>query len=254
MILSELDTIWSLSAFLSAFFIGLSFGSGPCNLTCLPYLGPVLLGPSSERALGTVVIPFMSGRLTGYILIGISAALLGAFIENYLKHPALPIVVGCITLWLAFRMLFKHEKMNCTINQTPTFATANTSVTSTARYHAGSSDMRSLIATDRPKLVQKHPTQLFLLGASLAANPCIPLMTLLAAAAQNGDPLFGGLLALAFGMGAVLIPSLLVQFGVALVGQELRHHLNHWKTTLTRIGGLLLIAVAISTMIRGIPG
>ncbi|WP_246077892.1 sulfite exporter TauE/SafE family protein [Neptunomonas concharum] len=252
--MSELDAIWSFSAFLSAFLIGLSFGSGPCNLTCLPYLGPVLLGPSSERALGTVVLPFMSGRLTGYILIGMSAALLGAFIESYLKHPALPIVVGSITLWLAFRMLFKHETTNCAITPKETFATANTSAAKTTLYHSRTNNTDLLIATDRPALAQKHPTQLFLLGASLAANPCIPLMTLLAAAAQNGDPLFGGLLALAFGMGAVLIPSLLVQFGVALVGQELRHHLNHWKTTLTRIGGLLLIAVAISTMIRGIPG
>ena len=32
----------------AAFLMGLAFGAGPCNIACLPYLGPVFLSGSGR--------------------------------------------------------------------------------------------------------------------------------------------------------------------------------------------------------------
>ncbi len=35
--------------FSAAMIMGLAFGAGPCNITCLPYLGPVFLGQEKNN-------------------------------------------------------------------------------------------------------------------------------------------------------------------------------------------------------------
>ena len=62
----------------TALFLGLAFGAGPCNLTCLPYLGPTFVASegTANHAWRTV-IPFSAGRLTGYSSLGLAAGFLG---------------------------------------------------------------------------------------------------------------------------------------------------------------------------------
>lgn len=218
----------------AAFMIGLSFGSGPCNLSCLPYLGPVMMGPAARQPLHAVVLPFMLGRLLGYMTLGGIAGLLGAPLKAGLAHPIIPVLVALLTAWLAVR-LFRQSLPRCS---KPVPAT-------------GTPD---LIATDREQQPPRNRLQLMLLGGSLAMNPCLPLMGLLAAAAQSGDPITGASLALAFGLGAILIPGLLVRYGVALLGQQLQQQLSQWQVPLARTGAALLMLLAVSSGWRSISG
>jgi len=232
------------AGFLAAFLIGLSFGSGPCNLTCLPYMGPVLLGPAASQPFRALILPFMLGRLLGYMLLGTVAAWLGAEIEQALAHPALPLAVAALTAWLAFRLFMQAGRGGCS-------AAAAPARPDTVQNTAGA----QIIATDAEAAPPaRNALQLMLLGGSLAMNPCVPLLGLLAAAAQSGDPLMGAGLAMAFGLGAILIPVLLVRYGVALLGQELRRQLARWQTTLTRTGAGLLLLLAVNTGLQGVPG
>ncbi len=224
---------------LGAFLIGLSFGSGPCNLTCLPYLGPVLLGPAASQPFRALIMPFMLGRLLGYMVLGGVAGWLGASVEQMLAHPVLPLGVAVLTAWLAFRLFLQAGQGGC---QAPVPVNA---VTETPR--------PQMIATDAGGVPpERNGLQLLLLGGSLALNPCVPLLGLLAAAAQSGDPVMGAGLAMAFGLGAIVIPVLLVRYGVALLGQELRRQLAHQQAALTRMGALLLLFLAISTGFQGL--
>ncbi len=224
---------------LGAFLIGLSFGSGPCNLTCLPYLGPVLLGPAASQPFRALIVPFMLGRLLGYMVLGGIAGWLGASVEQMLVHPVLPLGVAALTAWLAFRLFMQAGQSGC---QAPVSVSA---VMVTPR--------PQMIATDADNMPsERNGLQLLLLGGSLALNPCVPLLGLLAAAAQSGDPVMGAGLAMAFGLGAIVIPVLLVRYGVALLGQELRRQLAHQQAVLTRIGALLLLFLAISTGFQGL--
>ncbi|WP_292957079.1 MULTISPECIES: sulfite exporter TauE/SafE family protein [unclassified Neptuniibacter] len=270
---AELLELGFMAAVLSAFLIGLSFGSGPCNLSCLPYLGPVLLGPGAQRPFTAVVLPFMTGRLVGYFTMGVTAALLGSVIKEYLAHPVVPIFAAIISLWLALKMWRQAADKKCATAHAPV-ATANNSTfksaLSTSSVPNGSSSNReaslslvkapttdpssaNIIASDEQPLVERNAWQLAMLGFSLALNQCIPLLGLLAAAAQSADPIWGGMIALSFGLGAIVIPSLLVRYGVALLGRELRSQLAQWQVGLTRTGALMLVLVAVNTAWRGIP-
>lgn len=232
-----------MAAVVSAFLIGLSFGSGPCNLSCLPYLGPVLLGPGAQRPFVAVILPFMTGRLVGYFSMGLSAALLGSVIKGYLSHPVVPVFAAVISLWLALKMWRQASTKKCASSPMEKPRSTNPSASSASNF----------IASDEKPLIEKNIWQLAMLGFSLALNPCVPLLGLLAAAAQSADPLWGGMIALSFGLGAIVIPSLLVRYGVALLGRELRTQLAQWQVGLTRTGALMLVLVAINTAWRGIP-
>lgn len=240
---ADLLEVGFMAAAISAFLIGLSFGSGPCNLSCLPYLGPVLLGPGAQRPFIRVVLPFMTGRLVGYFSMGVSAALLGSVIKGYLSHPSVPIFAAVITLWLAFNMWRQATTTQC----------ASTYVTNENLTKAVVSPTSNIIASDEKPRIDKNAWQLAMLGFSLALNPCIPLLGLLAVAAQSADPIWGGMIALSFGLGAIVIPSLLVRYGVALLGRELRLQLAQWQVGLTRTGAFMLVLVAVNTAWRGIP-
>ncbi|QKQ25757.1 sulfite exporter TauE/SafE family protein [Candidatus Reidiella endopervernicosa] len=63
--------------FAAALLIGFSYGAGPCNIACLPYLGPIFLSRESER-LGRwgTILPFSAGRIFSYALLGTAAGLI----------------------------------------------------------------------------------------------------------------------------------------------------------------------------------
>lgn len=225
------------TAVFSAFLIGVSFGSGPCNLSCLPYLGPVLLGPSAAKPVAEVLLPFMGGRLSGYLTLGAAAGAFGQTLQHYLEHPAVPLFAASITFWLALKMWRQARQPVCH------------SVLPSAVPEPPASN---LIATDRA-VEPRNRLQLYGLGFSLALNPCIPLLGLLAVAAQSASWFWGGAVAFGFGIGAIVIPTLLVRYGVALLGKELRRHLVQWQFGLTRVGAGLLLLVAINTAWRGVP-
>lgn len=245
---AEILQLTFTAAAFSAFLIGFSFGTGPCNLSCLPYLGPVLLGPASERAFRSVVLPFMSGRLCGYLSLGIIAAAIGQILQTLLKHPGIPIFVAGITLWLAVKMWRQAPKKLCTKEQPKPAKNSQT------EQHTSKTN---IIATDAASHSYKQPPEgfwhLFVLGFSLALTPCVPLLSLLSVAAQSADIVWGGLVALCFGLGAIVVPSLLVRYGVALLGNELRIQLSQWQTALSRTGAVMLVLVAINTAFRGVP-
>lgn len=250
---AELLELGFMAAVFSAFLIGLSFGSGPCNLSCLPYLGPVLLGPGAERPFAAVVLPFMTGRLLGYFTMGVSAALLGSVIKEYISHPVVPIFAAIISLWLALKMWRQAADKKCATAHAPVTTPNSSASLSFSKAPMSNPSSANIIASDEQPLVERNAWQLAMLGFSLALNPCIPLLGLLAAAAQSANPIWGGMIALSFGLGAIVIPSLLVRYGVALLGRELRTQLSQWQVGLTRTGALMLVLVAINTAWRGIP-
>ncbi|MCV6605117.1 MAG: sulfite exporter TauE/SafE family protein, partial [Porticoccaceae bacterium] len=173
----------------AAFMVGLSFGSGPCNLTCLPYLGPLMLGPAAQRPFYAALLPFMLGRLLGYISLGVLAALLGEVIKSGLSHPAIPLLVAGVTAWLALRLFLQSGRMQkggCGQPKAPV-----------APMHGRARLIVTDATADQPE--QSHSPaepprnwlQLLLLGMTLALNPCLPLLGLLAASAQSGSVVTG---------------------------------------------------------------
>jgi sulfite exporter TauE/SafE len=104
--------------FSAALFMGLAFGAGPCNITCLPYLGPVFLGRENNtiKTSWKTILPFSLGRLTGYTLLGAIAGSFGLAATSWIEKGLAAQVLGVATILVGVYLLFgaRRKKINCT--------------------------------------------------------------------------------------------------------------------------------------------
>jgi cytochrome c biogenesis protein CcdA len=210
-------------SFGAVLLLGLGFGSGPCNIACLPYLGPVFVatGDGISKA-WRILLPFSLGRITGYTLLGAFAGWVGLLVQDWIASPWVRWVLGGATILVALSLLWRRRSkpVGCT------------STASSAKVEFG--------AEKRPPLL---PGGLFLMGTGMALNPCAPLTSVILAAATTASALSGLVLGASFGLGAVAVPTLIFAFGVAHFGTQLREHMGRWGNALenTSIGLLLLM-------------
>jgi len=89
------------------------------------------------------------------------------------------------------------------------------------------------------------PGGLFLMGIGMALTPCGPLGVVLFSAAASGGAASGLLLASGFGLGAIVVPSLVYGLGVAYFGRRLREQLGPWLPRIEWLSAGLLILVGL---------
>lgn len=216
-----------------AMAMGLAFGAGPCNITCLPYLGPVFVaGENNHRQAWRTVLPFSLGRLFGYSLLGLTAGALGQALQGWLASPLVGWVLGGATIAVGLSLLWRRNSGPGACKVGNSVAVPVTALTKTAK-------------RSPPAL----PGGLFLMGAGMALNPCAPLGTVLLAASTTGSAVAGLGLGLGFGSGAVVIPALVFAVGVAHFGRQLREHMQRWRPGLEVTASALLIVLGLSTLL-----
>jgi cytochrome c biogenesis protein CcdA len=209
--------------------LGLGFGAGPCNIACLPYLGPVLLASRSGARDGwRVLLPFSLGRLTGYACVGLVAGMAGHLATGWLESPAVRWILGGATVLVALALWLRLRRR--------TAATVCAEVPQSAIHVQPPGQSKPLL-----------PGALFLMGAGMAFNPCAPLSTVMLAAAASASAASGLWLGIGFGLGAVLVPALVLGLGVAHLGHEMMAHLPDWRPAIERLSVVLLVAMGLST-------
>lgn len=218
----------------AALMMGLSFGAGPCNITCLPYLGPVFLAREGGlRQSWRTVAPFSAGRLAGYGALGGVAGLLGHTLQAWLQSPAVHWLLGAATILVGFALLLRRKKpKGCAPHP--------------AAHNTRPLRQRPCGLTAQPAGVML-PGGLFLMGAGMALNPCAPLGAVLLAASATGSAAGGLLLGASFGIGAVLVPAVVFGLLVAHLGDQVRGHLVQWQGALERVAAALIIALGAAT-------
>lgn len=212
---------------------GLLFGAGPCNITCLPYLGPVFLAQEGglRHSLATVV-PFSLGRLAGYATLGAVAGYAGQAATGWLEQGPASWLLGTAAVVLGVSLIRRAGRgVACAASQGP------------------SGEVQVAVDSLRPATTRSLPLGLFGLGLGMAFNPCVPLGSVLAVSAAAADPLLGLGLGLAFGLGAVAIPTLLFGVVVAQFGAQVRQHLLQWRQTLERAAGSMMIMMGMLTAV-----
>lgn len=222
--------VLSFSAVLLA---GLVFGAGPCNITCLPYLGPVFLAQEGgwRRSLATVV-PFSLGRLFGYSLLGVVAGYAGEVATRWLEQGPAAWILGGAAVVLGITVISRAGRgTSCSSTRIPP------------------AEQTVKLETTKTANVRTMPLGLFGLGLGMAFNPCVPLGSVLAVSAASADPLQGLVLGFAFGAGAVIIPALLFSVVVAHFGAQVRLHLQRWRRSLEQAAGGLLVMMGMLTAV-----
>ncbi|MCU7836928.1 MAG: sulfite exporter TauE/SafE family protein [gamma proteobacterium symbiont of Taylorina sp.] len=232
--------------FSAALFMGLAFGAGPCNITCLPYLGPVFLARenSNMRTSWKTIIPFSLGRLTGYTLLGAVAGSVGLAATKWIEEGIAAQVLGIATILVGIFMLrgtlFKAK--SCSSHHLATKQT-------------GKAEVSKMIFTSQSEY-KKQPVKkstlylsisLFTMGTGMALNPCIPLLSILTVAATMATPADGARLGIAFGLGAIGVSTLFFGVAVAFFSQQIKAHLNEWGAGLERASGIMLILLGSFT-------
>lgn len=220
-----LETIVGLPMALS---LGLVYGLGPCLVSCLPFLGPVFLARDfAGRRAWRVVLPLALGRLAGYAALGLAAGAAGQYFrEGTAASTTVALVVGAAAMLMGLSLLWRDR---------PACAAAAPTAPRVLHRLDGMAEPRSLL-----------PGGLFLMGIGMALTPCAPLGVVLFSAAATGQALAGGLLGLGFGLGAVVVPSLVYGLGGAYFGGRLREQLGPWRPRIERLSAGLLILVGVS--------
>ena len=220
-------------SFGAALLLGLGYGAGPCNIACLPYLGPVFAATQGGvRGAWRTVLPFTLGRISGYALLGGLAGGIGLLVEDWLASPWVRWLLGLATVLVALSLLFRRRqrcsKASC---QTTPEATLQPASKQPGKQHG------------RPLL----PGSLFLMGLGMALNPCAPLTTVVLASATSASIISGISLGTGFALGAVFVPTWVFIFGVAHFGEQIRHHLSHYRGALENTSVALLIVTGTAT-------
>lgn len=213
-----------------AFALGLVYGLGPCLVSCLPYLGPVFLARDfSWRRSWRVVVPLSCGRLTGYAAFGGLAGWVGHYAkEGMAVSSSLHLLIGAAALMVGISLLRQRR---------PACAMAVAGPTGEGvplRRFEVTPETRTLL-----------PGGLFLMGVGMALTPCGPLGVVLFSAAASGGAGSGLLLGGGFGLGAIVVPSLVYGFGVAYFGRRLREQLGPWLPRIEWLSAGLLILVGL---------
>ena len=204
---------------------GLVFGAGPCTISCLPFLGPVFVGrgDGAWRSL----LPFSAGRLVGYSALGAAAGGAGHAVTRWLEHGPAAAVLGTATLLMGIALWRRAGR--------------------DTRCNAPAAHAAQPIRFYRRGHGWRLPLGLFGMGVGMALNPCLPLGTVLLAASASAAVRSGLWLGLGFGIGAVLVPTLVFGWVVAHFGAQLRLHLTQWRRGLERSAGGMLMMLGVVT-------
>lgn len=216
----------------AALIAGLAFGAGPCNVTCLPYLGPVFLQGDGIRQSWRIILPFTLGRLGGYTTLGLAAGLAGQAVTEIIQSSVAGWILGIAAILVGMSLIFK--KSSCSAHKTE---------------QSSQEQSITFVSTHKQQQQNTLPAPLFMLGAGMALNPCVPLTAILAAAAASGSATQGISLGLAFGLGAVVIPALVFGLLIAHFGAELKQQIGNWSKHVEKASGVLLILLGIVTAI-----
>ena len=217
-------------SFTAAFLLGLGFGAGPCNLACLPYLGPVFLARGESGASPwRTVLPFSLGRFAGYSLLGAAAGGTGLLVQDWVAGPWARWLLGAATVAVGLSLLARRRRSNC--------ALAAAAVSNEVRFEPR-----------RPRGAAVTGG-LFTMGLGMAFNPCAPLTTVVLASATTASVPAGLHLGGGFGLGAVLVPALVFGWGVSRFGDQVREHLQAHRPALEAASAALLVALRAATAV-----
>ena len=207
-------------AYTSLFLIGLSYGATACMLSCMPFLSPILLANSrSVSHAMAVVLPFSMGRVVSYMLMAMLASVSMMQVKSIINNPAISqVVLGSATMLIAVVMFYRtfdeKKSSGCSSNK------AGDSKTSIAGY--------------------------FSMGLAISLNPCAPIMTLIAAAANSSSLSNAAFMGLSFGLGAIGATLLFYGFLISSVAREIVSQFGHHKKNIERLAAVLLAIVAVS--------
>ncbi len=195
--------------------LGILYGTTVCSLSCLPTLGPLLVGESVGFRQGMGFgASFMAGKVVTYSLLGAVAAAVGSQLDlsgGWLRFlPGLMLVLTGLYLLIVRRP--SCGKKSC---------------------------------VPRPK--RKLP--FMALGAATGITPCAPLAAVMVFAAETGSIGWGAASGMFFGIGLMLSPMILVGGGLAFLSRKIGVEIGDMQPWIRRIAGVVLVGNGVGYLV-----
>ncbi|MFA6122133.1 MAG: sulfite exporter TauE/SafE family protein [Sideroxydans sp.] len=211
--------------------LGFAYGMGPCLISCAPFLAPVFLASEGGmKQSWRILLPLSLGRLVAYSSLGGVAGAVGYHIKGIATGSALHLLLGSAVLLMGGALLLRKAGMACKIGTT--------------------GEQHTLRRMALPVHRTAMPGGLFLMGVAMTLSPCAPLGLVLFSAAMSGGTMSGMLLGLCFGLGAIVVPSVVFGVGMAYVGASLREQLKDWLPRIERLSAWLLVLTGVGSLAR----
>jgi sulfite exporter TauE/SafE len=204
-------------------------GFGHCVGMCGPLVGSLALasGPAGPRRSATAQVAYHAGRLTTYALLGAFLGLTGSFVDVAGRLAGLTHLVAVLAGALMILLGVGAAGLSTALRAAEARASAR-------------------VITFVRDVVGGGPGRLYPAGLALGFLPCGLSWTVFLGAAGTGSLPEGLLLALAFGLGT--LPALLLA-GAAATWLGARG-----RGVLYRLGGLLVAALGVLFVVRGLRG
>lgn len=206
----------------SAFMYGLSHSLGACLYSCLPVYMPIIVGYGDSPEKGfKLSLGFAAGRFTGYFLLGIAAAFLGAAFIDFFSTvfprigTAVLALFGLVTLFYGAIVL------------------SRTGLPALSGRHCSALRERTQ-GYDNPYLAA------YLLGLTSTVTPCVPIFTFLLLPFALGRVWETIPVTIAFGLGAN-VPFVVIGVALAMGVQNVKQRFDDWRPRLELFSGLMLL-------------
>lgn len=194
----------------SLLILGIINGSTVCAFSCLPLIGPYVLGSGKGMKHGTLsFLTFGSGKLVGYSFLGGMAAYLGQAIPVEFSATLRPLA-GLFLLIAAFSILWGRRK-SCACKASNPMGGAS----------------------------------LFGIGLSTSLIPCPTLGAVILTAAHQSSIFLGMACGMLFSIGLLLSPLLLFSSSLGLMGKHIREKTSNSGRLVAMLSVTLMITAGI---------
>ncbi len=198
------------------FMLGLLYGTTVCSLTCLPYIGPLLLCTGNGFRDGVVSsLVFISGKLLCYLVLGGVAAYLGHLLDINRVIPV-TFISGLTLVMVGIMLPFINRGGQC----------------------------------QGKRQIMGRGLSLFVLGISTSLVPCPALATVFMLAAEKGVVISGIGYGLVYGMGIIISPLLIAGGVLSLISRRLKIEVRSFIPYLQGLSAMIIIIMGIRIILQ----
>jgi sulfite exporter TauE/SafE len=217
----------------AALVLGVVYGLTFCTLTCSPFIAAYVVGADrgTRRAVWLSVV-FNAGRVGTYGALGLAVGVVGAaFLEEAAFARWGALAFGAVVVGIGGYLAVRSRPRACACPR-----------------EAGL--VSRIAARLRPGEGASREGYAALMGLLIGLVPCPPLIALLLYSAAYGSAAMGLGLGLAFGVGTMLSPMLVVAAAAGWFTDRIARDAPFARFGMSRVAGVVLIALGLWTVWR----
>ncbi len=210
------------SIYVGMLAMGFFYGLTLCNLSCIPLIGPYIIGTQKgfRRGFDATAV-FVITRVVTYTILGGISGLVGNVALKSIDSGLLFVIAGTLVLSISVMIIFRPKAAAC--------------------------KSKGQVEVHRPR--RRTWAHMVTLGFSTSLVPCLPLTAVLFYAATTQSFVTGCLLALMFGIGTSASPLYYIGGAAGWFSERIRSEIPRYGSLLRKVSGIILALFGLRLLI-----